>query len=114
MGVRYKYGEHIFIPFKNGETITDSQLRPKMYKSRDAYIKYSGEKDDVELVEYAPIDEIEMEWTDVSMPGQITCGGNAVWACGRCGAIYGSHQIYPSAKYCSECGAKAKHSKRRV
>ena len=46
------------------------------------------------------------EWVDASVPGQITCGGNPVYACGKCGKIYGSHELIPSAKYCSECGVR--------
>ena len=50
---------------------------------------------------------ITMEWKDVSEPGQITCGGNPLYACGHCGHIYGSHEIYPSAPCCDNCGARA-------
>ena len=46
------------------------------------------------------------EWIDVTEPGQITCGGNPVYACGRCRTVYGSFEIVPSAKYCKECGAR--------
>ena len=106
MGLWFRKGDSIYIPFRDGETIYDSQLKPRMYKSIVSYERHYGIKPDVELIEYAPI--IEMEWEDVTIPGQITCGGNAVWACGNCGAIYGSHQIYPTAKYCNECGARAK------
>ena len=34
-------------------------------------------------------DRIEGEayWIDITKPGQITCGGNPVYACGRCGDV---------------------------
>ena len=50
----------------------------------------------------------EAFWIDVTKPGQITCGGNPVYACGRCGDIYGSHELFPSAVYCRKCGAHMK------
>lgn len=48
----------------------------------------------------------EAEWIDVTKPGQVTCGGNPVYACGRCRSVYGSHELFPSAKYCRDCGAR--------
>lgn len=50
----------------------------------------------------------EAGWVDVTKPGQITCGGNPVYACSRCGFVYGSFQLFPSANYCENCGAKMK------
>lgn len=67
-----------------------------------------------EIIAEAIIDEFknciegEAYWVDATKPGQITCGGNPVYACGRCGDIYGSHELFPSAKYCRKCGAKMK------
>ena len=50
---------------------------------------------------------ITMEWINVAKPDQITCGGNPLYACGHCGYIYGSYEIYPSVEHCPNCGAKA-------
>lgn len=100
----YKQGESIFIPFRHGESVLDRHFGPRLYKTKEAYLKHRGESDNEELVEYTPV--IIAEWIDVTKPGQVTCGGNPVYACGRCGKIYGSHEIFPSAKYCEECGAK--------
>ena len=58
--------------------------------------------------EFKDCREGEAYWIDVSKPGQITCGGNAVYACGRCGSVYGSFELVPSAKYCRDCGARMK------
>ena len=47
------------IPFRNGVSISDSQLKPRMYKTVQAFERafpkhYLG-TDGVELVEYAPV-----------------------------------------------------------
>jgi len=52
-------GESLYIPFRDGRSISDSQLKPRMYKTPEAFQKnfpgyYLGTKD-VELVEYAPV-----------------------------------------------------------
>ncbi len=54
-----KKGESIFIPFRNGMSISDSQLKPRMYKTVQAFERsfpghYLG-KNGVELVEYAEV-----------------------------------------------------------
>lgn len=54
-----KKGESILIPFRNGISITDSQLKPRMYKTVQAFKKsfpshYLG-TNGVELVEYAEV-----------------------------------------------------------
>ena len=59
MASHIKKGESLLIPFRNGQSISDSQLKPRMYKTMQAFEKsfpghYLG-KDGVELVEYAPV-----------------------------------------------------------
>ena len=54
-----KRGESIFIPFRNGTSIYDSQCKPRMYKTIKAFERhypghYRGNYG-VELVEYAEI-----------------------------------------------------------
>ncbi len=54
-----KRGESILIPFRNGQSITDSQLKPRMYKTMQTFEKafpkhYLG-TNGVELVEYAEV-----------------------------------------------------------
>jgi hypothetical protein len=51
----YKYGDHIFIPFHNGESVQNRHREPRLYKSVKSYISHYGERDGIELVEYAPI-----------------------------------------------------------
>lgn len=54
-----KKGESILIPFRNGQSICDSQLKPRIYKTMQAFEKsfprhYLGTAG-VELVEYAEV-----------------------------------------------------------
>lgn len=52
-----KKGQHIFIPFQGEESVVDSQLRPRMYKSREQFERWFPAWRDgkAELVEYAPV-----------------------------------------------------------
>lgn len=54
-------GESLFIPFRKGKTIADSQSKPRMYKSKEAFEKsfpcHNLGRDGVELVEYQEIGE---------------------------------------------------------
>ena len=103
-----KQGESIFILFNNGRSVSDTRYKGKMktYLSRESYFKNRCKRTDEELVEYVPV--VEACWEDITKPGQVTCGGNPFYACGRCGTQYGSFEIFPSAKYCRECGARMK------
>ena len=62
-----KQGQHIFIAFQDGEAVLDSQLRPRMYKSREQFEKsFPGWRDGkAELVEYAPTLTPPNEWVSV-------------------------------------------------
>lgn len=49
-------GKSIFIPFKNGLSIMDSQLHLRMYKSEEMFKRYFPKNTDYdELCEYAPV-----------------------------------------------------------
>lgn len=50
-----KKGESLFIPFENGESIYDSQLKPRMYKTKEQYDKFSYHFKDAEMVEYREV-----------------------------------------------------------
>jgi len=59
MASHIKRGESILIPFRSGQSITDSQLKPRMYKTLQAFEKsfpghYLG-TNGVVLVEYAEV-----------------------------------------------------------
>ena len=54
MGQYIEKGDSIFIPFKNGESLTDSQLRPRIYKTLatfKAVCRYEAD----EIAEYAEV-----------------------------------------------------------
>lgn len=59
MASHIKRGESILIPFRNGQSISDSQLKPRMYKTMQAFEKsFPGHHlgtEDVELAEYAEV-----------------------------------------------------------
>lgn len=103
-----KQGENIFILFSDCKAIKDPRFKGKLktYTSVKSYLSHRGKRAGETVVEYSPV--VEAYWVDVTKPGQITCGGNPVLACGNCGDVYGSFEMFPSAKYCKECGAKMK------
>lgn len=63
-----KQGQHIFIAFQDGEAVLDSQLRPRMYKSREQFEKsFPAWRDGkAELVDYAPTLTPPNEWVSVN------------------------------------------------
>lgn len=105
-----KQGDSIFILFRDGKPVFDPRYKGKMktYLSIESYLKNRGEKANEVLVEYVP--KVEATWVDATKPGQITCGGNPVYACGNCGDIYGSFELFPTAQYCKMCGARLRMS----
>lgn len=67
MARKIKQGQHVFIAFQDGEAVLDSQLRPRMYKSREQFEKsFPACRDGkAELVEYAPTLTPPNEWVSV-------------------------------------------------
>lgn len=53
----FNKGESVFFAFKDGKTVEDSQMKPRMYKTIEQAKKTypGGFRGDVELVEYAPV-----------------------------------------------------------
>ena len=102
MASHIKRGEIILIPFRNGISISDSQLKPRMYKTRTAFRRsfpgyYKG-TEDVELVEYAEV--VHRRWDGTNCPN---CGGSYM--------DYADADSYPAIgepkpNYCPNCGAK--------
>ena len=90
MASSVKKGESIFIPFKNGYSICDSQLRPRMYKTVRAFEKSFPKldygTDGIELVEYVPV-------------------VHGSWYHGECSVCKGICIEY-KPPYCPFCGAK--------
>ena len=50
-----KRGESILIPFYNGESVRDSQLKPRIYRTKEQYERFSYMSRGAELVEYAEV-----------------------------------------------------------
>lgn len=87
-------GESVFIPFRNGESIGDSQSRPRLYLSRDAFEKHFPKHylgtEHVDLVEYAPVEH-----------GRWKGAGMGDYRCSVCDeTVSGCH-----FDYCPWCGA---------
>ena len=56
MADHIKRGESVFFPFRNGKTCPDSQNKPRMYKTVQAFDRHFTYRiDGVELVEYAEV-----------------------------------------------------------
>ena len=95
-----------YISYKAIENLLDKEVgAPPALVYRDAYAR--GLREDIKSLPVADVAEVRYgRWIDVTPLGCFTCGGNPVYGCSECGYIYGSHKIFPSAKYCQECGAK--------
>lgn len=90
-------GRSIYIPFKYGVSITDSQLHLRMYKTKEQYERhFPGTREGVELLEYAPV--AYGRWRNLpSMAPEYECS--------ECGRSYEWWE--PSeAHHCPNCGAK--------
>ena len=89
-------GESIFIPFKNGRSISDSQCRPRIYKSEENFKKSFPLHNHNwnELIEYAEVKHGKWEHN------YPRCSN-----CGHLIAVDLSHakKFY---HYCPNCGAK--------
>lgn len=92
-----KQGQSIYIPFVNGESVFDSQNRPRMYKSveqfQKSYPSFRLEKPD--LVEYSPV--VLGRWE----AGYYNELGIYVRPCSNCG--WENEELSP---YCPNCGAR--------
>lgn len=103
-----KKGESVLIPFRNGMSISDSQLKPRMYKTMQAFERsfpghYLG-KDGVELVEYAEV--VHSRFVRIADFGD---GEGCFGYCEKCGTVH--HAQSPVAlkadhRWCRWCGAK--------
>lgn len=102
-----KRGESLFIPFQNGESIRDSQLRPRVYKTPAAYNKAFPKHylsiDGIELVEYAEV--VHACWiatnTFYDNDGNLNC----VYRCSHCGSAITRYVCGNLDRHCHHCGA---------
>lgn len=88
----FEYGDHLFIPFVNGRSVGDSQNRPRMYKTREAFDRQAYKAGPCELVEYAPV--VHARWVPIK-------GSAYEFTCSNC-KIYMADD---NPNYCNECGA---------
>ena len=92
-----KKGESLFIPFKNGESIYDSQLKPRMYKTKEQYDRFSYHFKDAEMVEYAEV--VHGVWNITNSWDEVVCSA--------CGTEFSTlANDVDRFDYCPNCGAK--------
>lgn len=104
MPSQIKRGESIFIPFRNGKTIYDSQNKPRMYMTAQAFEKcFPGHihgKKGIELVEYAEVQRSKWLQHRLSVPKGK----------GQTYLVYGCYVCHKHERrrtiYCPNCGAK--------
>ena len=92
-----KRGDSLFIPFRNGVSISDSQCRPRMYKSVQNFEKsfpaHNIGNKNIELVEYR----------EVKYGYWISNEFGRIFICSECSEMIGQKE-----KYCPNCGVKMK------
>jgi DNA-directed RNA polymerase subunit RPC12/RpoP len=105
-------GDSLYIPFKNGVSISDSQCRPRMYKSVQNFEKsfptHNLGNKNIKLVEYKEVKHGEwmQEWEhqrlmeDYDEIPYIKCSlcGQVVWNLDK--------ERNTTPNYCENCGAK--------
>ncbi len=115
MSTYIKRGDSLFIPFKNGRSISDSQCKPRMYKSKQnfekTFPKHNYGTSNIELVEYTETKYAEWYYDPNGMDW-----GLGAWLCSECHTkndnIGCSKNISPymfaGSKFCPQCGATMK------
>lgn len=90
-------GDSLFIPFRNGKSISDSQCRPRMYKSMQNFEKsfptHNLGARNIEMVVYAEVKHGKWKRLNGKDEGLYECSNcyNLAWR---------------SSAYCPLCGAK--------
>ena len=111
MAQSIKQGQSIYIPFVNGESVFDSQNRPRMYKSVNQFQKsYPAFRlENPELVEYAPVVHGKWVWNPNGMDFGLGSYECSVCYC-RNNSLPMDQRMNPlmfsGSKYCPNCGAK--------
>lgn len=95
-------GESIFIPFKNGRSISDSQCRPRIYKSEENFKKSFPLHNHNwnELIEYAEVKH--GKWLHENYECSF-CGESLRSIMDSDGYFSGD---FKGCNYCPNCGAK--------
>lgn len=100
MAHKFKKGDSIFFLFKKGETVQDSQLKPRYYLDRtkaEIHLPYYGD----EIVEYAPVRH--GRWVNEGVYVTTAYGSLDVYKCSICNEEI---TIDGFDSYCPHCGAK--------
>lgn len=117
---KIKQGQSIFIPFRNGMSISDSQNKTRMYMSKEkfkaSFPAFRLGTEDIELLEYAPVRKGRWEWFEEWLPSTpdhprecYDCG----WCCSECknaledmvGGYWDNPDEKPELNFCPNCGA---------
>lgn len=102
MASHIKRGESLFIPFRNGQSISDSQCKPRMYKSvanfEKSFPAHNHGTKGIEMVEYVEVRHGEWQQNPYC---------KRIYFCSECGRHIedGSCNPYEHFPYC-HCGAK--------
>ena len=98
-----KEGQSIYIPFVDGESVFDSQNRPRIYKSVEQFKrKYPAFRiKKPKLVEYAPVVYAKWEYADDVSSGHV----ENIYTCSACKNYYAWGEM-EKTPYCPSCGAK--------
>lgn len=94
-------GESIYIPFRDGRSINDTQNRARMYRTPEAFQRKFPEYEregEVVLLEYRPV--VQGRWEPrKDVPGFVRCS-----VCHDCN-IYDDWADEKKWNYCPNCGA---------
>lgn len=111
MATHIERGESLFIPFRNGVSISDSQCRPRMYKSvanfEKSFPKHNHGTIGIEMVEYVEVKH--GEWKHECLECSV-CKRNISEIYDA--DSYMAYGIEDELKYCPYCGAKMDGGKR--
>lgn len=114
--ISIKRGDTIFIPFRNGKSISTSHYKPRMYKTRQAFKKTFSEcsqgTEGIELVEYAEVKHgiwLDAEGVPVGWDKNNPESPAGSCYCSECGEwLVGSDELPVKGIYCPNCGKKMK------
>ena len=125
MATYIERGDSLFIPFRNGQSISDSQCKPRIYKSlqnfEKSFPKHNLGNKNIEVVEYAEVKHgewvidtsvVERTFYEVNYKVLITCNicGNRHFLGVQPYPNFNHEDLkgdaYRKYRYCGECGAK--------
>lgn len=102
MATQIKKGQSVFFLFKDGKTMYDSQMKPRMYLTRKGYEQHTRTPIEIgaELIEYAPARHGKWngEGYECSECGYLLCNimdADSYFSSG-----------FSGVNYCPNCGAK--------